>query len=464
MSMRFSVFFLCLAVASAAASPSFTTSGLRCDGSNFGESHSPSTNFAIDNPRPTFTWANEHTRRGERQTAFELVLREHRRGGGSAMAFEQMPLIWSSGRVMSSEPSLTYPSHAPALRSGVSYAWTVRYYDSTGTPSSFAAAGPARLHVALLTDDEWAGVAWLGDDKVNLFRASFTVAEPLAQVEKAVAYVIGLGYSYVRFNGAPAGGPKGGPSVPNARALTTSPWTNNFHRNSYSTIDLTDQLLQGENVVGVGLGHGWRARGSFPRHDKDADANDPVDKVLRMQVRLTFTNGTSVVVSRTGDSWAAVAGPVTADSVYDGETYDARKEQPGWDAPGFKPATAWAPAPINAQPPQGVMSAWAAPPVVVDRVVQPVGVTNPKPGIYVIDFGVNQAGVCRLKNVKLAAGQSIVLRHGEVMQHEHLPDLKTVDPTMIYTGNLRSAKATDTYVARGDPAGETYMPTFTYHG
>ena len=113
MSMRFSVFFLCLAVASAAASPSFTTSSLRCDGSNFGESHSPSTNFAIDNPRPTFTWANEHTRRGERQTAFELVLREHRRGGGSAMAFEQMPLIWSSGRIMSSEPSLTYPSHAP---------------------------------------------------------------------------------------------------------------------------------------------------------------------------------------------------------------------------------------------------------------------------------------------------------------------------------------------------------------
>ena len=471
---------IAVATAGVAAASPFSTSTLRCDGSDFG-GPSASAVFAIDSRTPTFTWANEHPRRGERQTAFELVLREHRRAVAPG-AFEDMPLVWSSGRVASADPSLAYPAAAPALRSDTSYAWSVRYWDSTGARSAFAAAGPARLHVALLDGrgtnstnnsssggggglvGEWDGVPWLGNDKVNLFRSSFTLVEPPAQVEKAVAYVAGLGYSYVRVNGAPAGGAVGASPV-SVRALTTSPWSNNFHRSPYSSIDVTSQLLQGENVLGVGLGHGWRARSPFNRKDADANADDPVDKVLRLQLRLTYTNGTSAVLSHTGDgSWTAAAGPTTADSVYDGETYDARLEQPGWDAPGFKPAAAWAAAPANPKPPQGVMSAWAAPAVVVDREIKPVGITNPKPNVYVVDFGTNLAGVCKLKNIRLAAGQSVVLRHAEVMQHALLPDLKTVDPTMIYVGNLRSAKATDTYTARGDAAGETFTPALTYHG
>jgi hypothetical protein len=39
-------------------------------------------------------------------------------------------------------------------------------------------------------------------------------------------------------------------------------------------------------------------------------------------------------------AWTTAAGPVVADSVYDGETYDARLEQSGWDSPGFAEQTA----------------------------------------------------------------------------------------------------------------------------
>lgn len=39
-----------------------------------------------------------------------------------------------------------------------------------------------------------------------------------------------------------------------------------------------------------------------------------------------------------------------------------------------------------------------------------------------------------------------------------------MDPKLIYQANLRTAKATDVYIARGDPAGETFYPRFTYHG
>ena len=34
----------------------------------------------------------------------------------------------------------------------------------------------------------------------------------------------------------------------------------------------------------------------------------------------------------------------------------------------------------------------------------------------------------------------------------------------VYTDNYRSALSTDRYILRGDAAGETYEPRFTFHG
>ena len=57
------------------------------------------------------------------------------------------------------------------------------------------------------------------------------------------------------------------------------------------------------------------------------------------------------------------------------------------------------------------------------------------------------------------------LRHAEIMQHAGLPGLPNPDPTMIYQANLRSARATDTYLcAKTGSAAVTWSPKFTYHG
>ena len=133
-------------------------------------------------------------------------------------------------------------------------------------------------------------------------------------------------------------------------------------------------------------------------------------------------------------------------------------------------------------------------PLCVWQVVPPVNITEPHPGVFVVDFGVqhgnlrhhswaafsrnlqryatppralwgcaslgeqasapdadaclqsdavpvrfgaplqtNLAGVCKLSNIKLARGAHVTLRHGEILQHAGLPDLgKNVDPTMPY--------------------------------
>ena len=56
-------------------------------------------------------------------------------------------------------------------------------------------------------------------------------------------------------------------------------------------------------------------------------------------------------------------------------------------------------------------------------------------------------------------GLTVQLRHAEVLQH---PPYGPADGN-IYVQNLRSAKATDTYILKGDPAGEEVAFSFTQH-
>jgi hypothetical protein len=160
------------------------------------------------------------------------------------------------------------------------------------------------------------------------------------------------------------------------------------------------------------------------------------------------------------DDWVVGTGPIVYDSLYNGEHYNATMEMPGWSTAGFD-ASAWGPAFTAATDsassallayqlfePIKHMSTWA-----------PRNITQPKPGMWVVDFGQNIAGRLRLTMRGQAPGSVVTLRHSELHMH---PPYGAVDGTLYY-GNLRSAQATDTYVAKGG-ASETYEPTFTQHG
>jgi alpha-L-rhamnosidase len=85
-------------------------------------------------------------------------------------------------------------------------------------------------------------------------------------------------------------------------------------------------------------------------------------------------------------------------------------------------------------------------------VLKPRKITSPRPGVYVFDLGQYIAGFARLK-VRGRAGTKIVLRFAEMLN----PD------GTIYTANLRTARAIDTYVLKGNGE-EIWQPRFTYHG
>ena len=162
------------------------------------------------------------------------------------------------------------------------------------------------------------------------------------------------------------------------------------------------------------------------------------------------------------------------DSVYNGETHDARLVQEGWALPGFANASAWAAAAelAAADAPRGVMAATEFAGIALLGTDAPTRAWTRDGGATLcVDFGSNVAGVTvlGLALVSGAAGSNVTLRHGELLEHDGLPDVAAPDPTRVYYGNLRTAAATDVYILRGDEgttaaANRTYAPRFTYHG
>lgn len=253
---------------------------------------------------------------------------------------------------------------------------------------------------------------------------------------KATAYFSGLGLSELYLNGRKVGDHVLSPGL-----------TDYDKRVLYVTHDVTDFLHEGPNAIGALLGNGrfHAPRGSW--HMRTRTFGQPR---LLAQLEIEFADGTSSRLV-TDESWSVTnKGPIQANNEYDGETYDARLEQTGWTSPGFNDSS-WSP--CNSMPaPKGKLTPQNTPPLRVIETIRPVSIKATGRNQFLVDFGQNFAGWCRLK-AHGPRGTTISLRHGE-----HL----NPDGTLALA-NLRSAKATDHYTLRGG-SNETYGPRFTIHG
>lgn len=361
--------------------------------------------IGIDVTRPRFSWLLEHTERGQTQSAYQLVV--------SSAPEVSSGEAWDSGRVESSQSTQVTYAGKP-LESGKSYYWKVRYWDKNGRPSPYSFV--ARFDMGLLSPSDWKG-KWIGG--ANQLRKEFSLnGRPV----RARAYVSGLGYYELRINGKKVG-----------KNVLDPGWTTYDKRVLYSTYDVTSYLKEGANAVGVMLGQGWYE-----------------SRVLLLQMNIELEGDRTVEVA-TDASWKAHQGPIISDSIYGGETYDARLETPGWDKPGYSDAV-WK-AVTLVDPPKGVLSAQMMPPIQVVDTIVPLEMWSPRPGMYVFDMGQNFSGWVRLR-VKGPRGAQVKLRHAELLY----------DDGTLNTENLRRANATDVYILRGDAEDEVYEPRFTYHG
>ncbi len=298
-------------------------------------------------------------------------------------------------------------------------------------------------------DRHWPAAASLGNFGVNpwgrlpsgelllppprYFRKAFTAKGP---VRRATVYGSALGLYELRINGRRVGDD-----------YFTPGWTDYSKRIYYNTYDITDLICPGANALGAVLADGWYAGyvGFGQRRQHYGDKTR-----LRAQLRMEYADGTAETIA-TDKSWKAALGPLLEADFLMGETYDARREMPGWDAPGFDDA-AWDPVDVTDKIAAKV-EAYPVQPVRRIAELKPVEITEPTPGVYVLDLGQNFAGVARLK-LTGKPGQKITLRFAERLN----PD------GTVYTTNLRSARATDTYYCRGDGREEIWQPRFTFHG
>jgi len=371
----------------------------------------------IDVPQPRFQWVLANSRRGEMQTAYQVLVAstpeklERDRGD-----------VWDSGKVASGD-SAQVVYHGKPLVSGHTYYWKVRAWDTQGNSGAYSQ--PSRFGMGLLERADWKG-QWIGGD--GLLRKEFGLP---GKVVRARAYVTALGYYELHINGKKIGDKVLDPA-----------WTVYPKRVLYSTYDVTSALQDGPNAVGVMLGGGWATQGAGGPPEYKAPA-------LLFQMNIEMADGKTVSVS-SDTSWKTAAGPVVSDSVYDGDVYDARLEKPDWDRPGFNDA-AWAPA-RQEKGTAGALSAEMMPPIRVTDTLVPRSMTNPEPGVYIYDFGQNFAGWARLR-VRGPRGAKVRLRFSELIYSNG----------MINRQNLRSAKARDIYILKGSGL-EKYEPHFTYHG
>ncbi len=151
----------------------------------------------------------------------------------------------------------------------------------------------------------------------------------------------------------------------------------------------------------------------------------------------------------TDSKWNAATGPIVEADFLMGETYDARKAIPDWDAPGLG-TSGWHPVDRGAEL-NPVVQWHPGPPVRAFAELKAKSIAERTPGTYVLDLGQNFAGIVRLR-ASGEPGRKITLRFAERLN----PD------GTIYTTNLREARVTDTYICNGRD--ETWEPRFTFHG
>lgn len=232
-------------------------------------------------------------------------------------------------------------------------------------------------------------------------------------------------------------------------------WTNYDKRVTMWTYDVTEALNAGDNALGFWLGDGWyRGRLGFD----GGYANYYGDRIgVFAQLEVEYADGTvEATYSNSWDRrWKTALGPIVCSDLCEGEQYDARLEMPGWSKPGFddsewKPVAEvfYDPAQIENPETSPVRSHESHQPVSIER----IGGTEDGRGIWLVDFGQNCSQRIRLHMHGLEAGQSVTLRHVEVLE----PD------GAIATRTLRRGQQCDVYTSNGTDA--WWEPRFAMHG
>ncbi|MDR1601318.1 MAG: glycoside hydrolase family 78 protein [Tannerella sp.] len=385
---------------------------------------------------PRFSWKLLSSENNVMQTAYQI---EVAASPGDLQSGTN--LLWSSGKI-ESDQSILVPYAGQPLESGNAYYWHVNVWTAVGGQSQ---SETARWSMALLNDADWKA-SWIGiNDPENLtiadrrtrlsaryLRKDFAVAPQ--PVKRAVLYIAGLGSSVPYLNGLRISEDVFAP-LPTLYPETVF----------YNTYDVTGLLGPDKNVLGVTLGNG-----RFLAMREPGMLGFGIPRLIA-QLDIEYEDGKHDLIV-TDPSWQATGkGPIVANNEFDGEDYDARLELGEWTKAGYD-VSQWQSADLM-DAPGGKLTAQPCDNITVMEEIKPISVKATADGKYILDMGQNMVGWLQVK-LKGAKDRPVILRFAETLKD---------NGTELYTDNLRSARATDTYMPARD-GDFSWEPLFVYHG
>lgn len=426
--------------------------------------------LGIDNTSPRLSWVVKSALRGQRQSAYRILV-----SSSPVKLAQDVGDLWDTTQVQSGRTNQIVYEGRPLESRTVCY-WKVRVWDAQGRPSQWSDA--SHWTMGLLEEADWKArwISYRDDDSMTASQQNMvlqparyyrkTFHAPQA-IRRATVYATSLGVYELSLNGQEV-----------SDRLFAPGWSDYKKRVYYNTFDVTDHVRQGDNAIGAIVADGWYSGyvgyGKLVGYGPDRCGRYFYGKTpaLLVQLEIEYQDGTTERVN-TDTDWKVSTGPLLEADMLMGETYDARLEMPGWSKPDFADSQWDDVVPAEANPGikatfhdragqrevnlgferPGRMQAYSSVAIRKTETLKAVGITEPEPGTYIFDMGQNFSGVARL-HTNGPAGTQIRLRFGEMLHQDG----------RLMTENLRKARATDTYILRGDPQGESYQPRFTYHG
>jgi len=375
--------------------------------------------LGLDNQRPTISWTLEDPNTSAPQTAYRIKVFSTGPGGAATT-------VWDSGRVASTQPRGLYAG--TALRTSERYSYSVMIWTTDGKRSEWSL--PASWEMGLLAQADWharwiraAGVttireAYAGHD----FRRAFTLPDGVRSARLHVAATgmlrhclnrpfpqscrVAAGLVVAFINGHRVGDHQLDPAPSDKmRAL-------------YSTYDVASLLQPGQNVIGLSEGG-------------DGD--------LIARLDITLHDGRRVSVATDAD-WSTRQSASTHVDRFAGTDYDARREQAGWDLPGFSPGPSWSPVldSTNVVSPITLSSAATLPPMRIIKRLKPISIVQTSKGAYTIDFGQNISGRVHFR-LKGRSGDILSVTHAERLDGRGEADLYSTGFFGLQTDNYTLA-------------------------
>ena len=419
-----------------------SVSSLKCDGRI--------NPLGIESMNPRFSWVINSNERDTRQSAYQILVAD-----SPEKLTKDIGNIWDS-KVVKSNRSIQVEYAGSTLISEKKYFWKVKIYNQAGKATAWSE--PAMWQMGLLSVNNWDKATWIGfenlpdsmkvvpgvhgdGDKlgnkavkrsiVPLFRKEFSVEK---KIKSAALYISGLGHYEATINGQKIG-----------QSFLAPGWTNYDKACLYNSYDVTSQLKEGKNAIGIIVGNGFYNI-NRERYRKLVIAYGYPKMISKLKIE--YLDGTSVTVV-SGTDWKCSPSPIVYSSIYGGEDYDATLEQKGWDQPGFDDSKWNKALPVTAQ--SEILMAETDFPLTIRKMIKVKKTELTEPGKYLYDFGQNCSGIIELK-VSGKKGSVIKLTPGELITKD-----KKINQ------NASGGPYYFSYTLKGDGI-EIWRPKFTYYG